>query len=93
MIYIENGIQLQRDGGNECAVTLKAIREIVKPEHLRALATWSASAKTDERAGLRMIQAIIKYQGTKRFRTKNIDQDDKDVYLADTIEYTSAPRA
>ena len=72
---------------------MQAIKAAVKPEHWPALKTWSASAKADERAGLRMIQAIIKYQGTRRFRTKQIDQDDKDVYLADTIEYASAQRA
>ena len=63
------------------------IRMIVKQEHWAALARWVESAKPDERMGLKMIQSIIKYQGTKRFRTKNVDKNETDLYLAEAIEY------
>lgn len=58
----------------------------MKPVHWPALAKWSEAAKPDELKGMRFIKAILKYDGKKRFRTKHVEKDDKQVFLAEQIE-------
>jgi hypothetical protein len=46
------------------------LRNIVKPEFLPSLASWTSTATRDEVKGLKIMDAICKYKGAKRFRIK-----------------------
>jgi hypothetical protein len=62
------------------------IKSITKSEHWPALAKWTAAAKAEEQKGLRLIQAIMKYQGAKRFRTKVEDRGEDKAVDPNNIE-------
>jgi hypothetical protein len=57
---------------------------------LHIFTTWPPTAKPEELKGLRLIQAILKYKGTKRFRTKYCEEKDDDVFLSDEIDVNEA---
>ena len=63
---------------------------LIIPEHLHIFTTWPPTAKPEELKGLRLIQAIIKYKGTKRFRAKYCEEKDDDVFLSDEIDVNEA---
>ena len=63
---------------------------MIVPQHREIFNTWPSSAKPDELKGLRLIQAILKYRGTKRFRTKYYEEDDQAVFLSEQIDVGEA---
>lgn len=66
------------------------MKALIIPEHLHIFTTWPPTAKPEDLKGLRLIQAIIKYKGTKRFRTKYLEENDEQVFLSDEIDVDEA---
>ena len=66
------------------------IKTLIKAEHWSVLERWPSAAKPDEIKGLKLMKSIVKHQGTKRFRTKHVEKDDKAVFLSEQINVEEA---
>ena len=62
------------------------IRDLTKQEYWDTLAKWVAAAKEEELKGIRLIKAIMKHEGKKKFRAKQVKKDEKEIFKGDNIK-------